>query len=209
MPPLGNYLAFLAAATLLMLTPGAAVMYVVTRGADQGRRAGLASVAGICLGDVVWVVAVVVGLAGALAVSPIAFNTVKYLGVGYLVYLGIRRLRQPAAELRDDASYTPVPTVQLVRDGALVSVLNPKDAIFFLALLPQFVERSQGAVALQLLVLGMTFVAVAAVVDGAYAFGGAELGRLLKKSAVARNAQRWVVGVIFLALAAFAATTSA
>ncbi|MGH8571614.1 MAG: LysE family translocator, partial [Gammaproteobacteria bacterium] len=158
MPPLGHFLAFLVAATVLMLTPGAAVMYVLARSADQGRRAGLASVAGICLGDLVWVVAVVVGLAGVLAVSPIAFNIVKYLGVGYLVYLGVRRLRQPAEALQDDASSRTIPTRQLVREGALVSVLNPKDAIFFLALLPQFVDRARGMVPLQLLVLGLTFV---------------------------------------------------
>jgi len=208
MPPLGHFLAFLIAATVLMFTPGAAVMYVVTRSADQGRRAGLASVAGICLGDLVWVVAVVMGLAGVLAVSPIAFNIVKYLGVGYLVYLGVRRLRQPAEALQDDSSSRAIPIRQLLREGALVSVLNPKDAIFFLALLPQFVDRTRGAVPLQLLVLGLTFVALAALIDGAYALGGANLGRLLKKSAAARNAQRWVVGAIFLALAAYAATTS-
>lgn len=206
MPPAGNLLAYLAAVTVLMLIPGPAVVFVVTRSVDQGRRAGLASVAGICLGDLLHVVAVVVGLTGLFAASPVAFNTVKYLGAAYLVYLGIRRLLQPAA--MPDAELEKASIGQLLRQGVMVSILNPKDALFFLALLPQFVAPERGAIALQLFLLGLTFVVVAALIDGAYALGGTGLGRLLKTNAAARSAQRWVVGAIYIALGAFAATAS-
>lgn len=206
MPNPANFLAFLAAVTILMLTPGPAVVFVVTRSIDQGRLAGLASVAGICLGDLVHVVAVVVGLTGLFAASPVAFNVVKYLGAAYLIYLGIRRLLQPAE--MPDAKPEKATIVQLLRQGVMVSILNPKDALFFLALLPQFVVPERGAIALQLLLLGMTFVVMAALIDGAYALGGAGLGRLLKTSAAARSAQRWVVGAIYIALGGFAATAS-
>ena len=151
-------------------------------------------------------VAVVVGLTGLFAASPVAFNTVKYLGAAYLVYLGIRRLLQPAA--MPDAELEKASIGQLMRQGVMVSILNPKDALFFLALLPQFVAPERGAIALQLFLLGMTFVVVAALIDGAYALGGTGLGRLLKTSAAARSAQRWVVGAIYIALGAIAATAS-
>lgn len=206
MPPPGSFLAFLATVTVLMLTPGPAVVFVVTRSIDQGRLAGLASVAGICLGDLVHVVAVVIGLTGLFAASPVAFNVVKYLGAAYLVYLGVRRLLQPAT--LPDAKPEKQTVRQLLRQGVMVSILNPKDALFFLALLPQFAAPEQGAIALQLFLLGMTFVVMAALIDGAYALGGAGLGRLLKTSATVRNAQRWVVGAIYIALGAFAATAS-
>src|SRR5919106_4863815 len=127
---------FCLAALALLVIPGPAVLYVVVQGAEQGRRVGLASVAGIHLGTLVHVAAAAVGLSALIVASAVAFSVVKYAGAAYLIYLGVRKLlersradqREPARESLRRA---------FVR-GAVVNVLNPKTALFFLAFLPQF-----------------------------------------------------------------------
>ena len=144
------------AALLLLVVPGPAVLYVVTQSVSHGRRAGLASVAGITTGTIVHVAAATIGLSALLASSALAFDVVKYLGAAYLIVIGIRRLAglERPAELGDRRERD---VGRLYRQGIVVNVLNPKTALFFLAFLPQFVEPSRGAAWAQILALGLFF----------------------------------------------------
>lgn len=213
MPSVNTLLGFSTAALVLLVLPGPAVMYIVTRSASQGRRAGLVSVAGIHAGTVVHIVAAMVGLSAILAASATAFTFVKLAGAAYLVWLGIQSLR---AYRRGTAQ--PVIAVehrQLRRvflDGMVLNILNPKTAIFFLSFVPQFVDPNAANAATQLAVLGALFIAIGLVTDGAYALAGGWLGaRLTGASAIGRR-KDLIAGTTYLGLGvvtAFGGTTSA
>jgi threonine/homoserine/homoserine lactone efflux protein len=207
-PSLLTLVSFAAAVVALMLIPGPAMVYVVTVSADQGRLLGLASVAGICLGDTVLVLLAATGLTAILAASVTAFTVLRLAGAAYLIVLGVRRLMTPVAPLGQRAARASSGRQLLVR-GAVVSVLNPKDALFFLAFLPQFVTPDAGGPAAQMLVLGLLFVALAAVFDSTYAVAGARLGDLLRQRRRLWAAQRWVIGGIYIALGGIAVFTGA
>ena len=176
---------FVAAALVMLLTPGPAVLYIVTRSIDQGRRAGLVSMLGVHAGTLVHVVAAAAGVSAVLAASATAFSVVKYLGAAYLIYLGVRKLanRTPALAAPDS------PPRQLRRaflDGVVVNVLNPKTALFFLAFLPQFADATRGPLAPQILLLGCLFVFNGFFVCAGYALVASRLGDWLKS--------RWDIG---------------
>src|SRR6202008_1039485 len=138
---------------------GPAVLYIVTRSLAQGRNAGLASVAGVALGNLGLALATSLGLAALFAVSPATFTVLQYAGALYLIWLGIEaQRRKPAADPE-----TALPA-RIFRDGFVVALLNPKTAMFFAAFLPQFMHS--GAV-LESVLLGVLFVAIAAVTDTA------------------------------------------
>src|ERR1700674_17245 len=172
---------FSVAAILLLLTPGPAVLYIVARSVEQGRIAGLASVCGITTGTLVHVLAAALGLSALLASSALAFAVVKYAGAGYLIYIGVRRIfsRTPDAPLG-----LPRRSLgRLYRDGFVVNLLNPKTALFFFAFLPQFVDPSRGAVALQILFLGTLFAGMGIMSDSLCAvFAGTVAQRLTRTS---------------------------
>ncbi len=157
MLPFSNLSLFFAAALALVLTPGPAVLYIVTRSVDQGRRAGLVSVLGIEIGNLFHVFAAALGVSALLLSSALAFEIVKYLGAAYLIYIGVRKLMTPAHAL--DVSVVKEKNLRRVfTQGVVVAVLNPKTALFFLAFLPQFVDSSRGQMPLQTLLLGLMFV---------------------------------------------------
>jgi threonine/homoserine/homoserine lactone efflux protein len=205
MPETHTLLVFASAALALLVVPGPAVLYIVTRSIDQGRTAGIVSVAGIHVGSLVHVAAAAFGLSAILASSALAFGVVRYAGAAYLIVLGIKTLR---AKRESDDSREAGPPRSLRRifwQGAVVNVLNPKTALFFLALLPQFVDVERGAVWLQMLVLGLAFILLGLCSDGAYALVAARAGRWLRSSVRFRRAQRYVTGGVFLSLGAAAA----
>ena len=159
---------FVAAALVVLLIPGPGVLYVVACSVEQGYRAGLVSVVGLSVGALAHVAAAAAGISAILLASATAFGVVKALGAGYLVYLGIRTLLSgPAA-----AGLDPVPRRSLRRlfsDGVIVSVTNPKIALFFLAFLPQFADPARGSIPRQIVLLGLLYIALALITDGAYA----------------------------------------
>jgi threonine/homoserine/homoserine lactone efflux protein len=159
---------FVAAALVILLTPGPGVMYVVTRSATQGRSAGLLSALGLSVGALVHVAAAVAGLSALLVASSGAFTIVKMLGAGYLIYLGLRTLLAHEAS-PGTAAVTVRTRYRLFADGVVVSVFNPKIAMFFLAFLPQFTEPSVAPIAQQVLLLGCIYVGLALITDSAYA----------------------------------------
>jgi threonine/homoserine/homoserine lactone efflux protein len=189
---------FVAAALALLLVPGPAVLYIVARSIDQGRSAGLISVLGVHLGSLVHVTAAAVGLSSLLVSSAVAFSVVKYAGAAYLIYLGVKALITRAepehVELRAE------PLGKLLRQGAVVNILNPKTALFFLAFLPQFVDPDAGYVALQLTFFGLVFVALGLVTDSLYALAAGTAGGWLRSSRFFAGARRWVSGTVFIGL---------
>jgi threonine/homoserine/homoserine lactone efflux protein len=206
MPSLPSLLLFAAASIALLAVPGPAVLYIVTRSVSQGRGAGLVSVLGVHAGSVVHVAAAALGLSALLASSATAFAVVKYLGAAYLIWLGVRKLRRREDGPVDEAP--PVPRARLFTQGAVVSVLNPKTAIFFLAFLPQFVNPGRGPVALQIIVFGACFIVLGIVSDGGYALlAGALAGRIRRTPRTRRGLDR-ASAVVYLGLGAGAALAS-
>src|SRR5262245_31219270 len=199
-PDSGTVWLFCLTSLALLVIPGPAVLYVVVQGAERGRRVGLASVAGIHLGTLVHVAAATVGLSALIVASALAFSTVKYAGAAYLVYLGIRKLlgrEEPDGITRGRESLR-----RAFMRGAVVNVLNPKTALFFLALLPQFIDTDRGGVWSQALVLGLVFVALGLVSDSLYAVTAGTVGDLLRRR---RRALRYGSGVVFIGLGPLAA----
>jgi threonine/homoserine/homoserine lactone efflux protein len=195
MPTTATLELFALAALGLLVVPGPAVTYIVTRSIDQGRSAGLVSVLGIHTGSLVHVAAATLGLSAILASSAFAFTTVKYLGAAYLVVLGVRTWLD-----RRDGDHVDVARASLRRvygQGFVVNLLNPKTALFFLAFLPQFVDPARGAAPAQILVLGAAFVGLGMLSDSTYALVAAQLGGWLKaRSRFARNRRLFTGGVL-------------
>ena len=202
MPEPSTLLLFAASAAVLVLIPGPNLIYIVTRSVEGGRRVGLASMLGVEAATLVHIAAAAAGLSALLASSAVAFDVVRWAGVAYLVYLGLRALRaggsspqvieSPARGHRRDFA-----------EGMLVNLLNPKVSIFFLAFLPQFVDPERGAAWTQVLVLGAVFMVIACVLDLLYVFAAGALGNRLRGGRVASR----IAGGVYLALAALAAAT--
>lgn len=204
---------FAVATLAILVIPGPAVLYIVTRSVEQGRRTGLASVIGVHVGTSVHVLAAALGLSALLVSSALAFSVVKYAGAAYLIVIGVRRLfftetteddaelavlREPRADPR-----------RAFRQGVVVNVLNPKTALFFLAFLPTFLDPRRGPLFVQVLVLGMTFITLGLISDGAYALTASYLatrwrGRRARRGAT--RAQRWS-GLVYIGLGVLAALT--
>jgi threonine/homoserine/homoserine lactone efflux protein len=188
------------AALALLLIPGPSVLFVVFQSAEQGRRVGLASVAGIHLGTLVHVAAASAGLSALIVASSLAFSVVKYAGAAYLIYLGVRKLLDRDAEIQVEREREPLR--RAVVRGMVVNVLNPKTALFFLAFLPQFVVPDRGGVWSQALILGFVFVGLGLITDSLYALAAGTVGGVLKGR---RSAVRHGSGIVFIALGATAA----
>jgi threonine/homoserine/homoserine lactone efflux protein len=188
------------AALALLAIPGPAVLYIVVQSADQGRRVGLASVAGVHLGTLVHVAAASAGLSALIVASSVAFSAVKYAGAAYLVYLGVRKLLDRDSQTQVERTREPLRRA-FVR-GTIVNALNPKTALFFLAFLPQFVAPDRGGIWSQALVLGFVFVGLGLVTDSLYALAAGSVAGLLRRK---RNVVRYGSGMVFIALGATAA----
>jgi threonine/homoserine/homoserine lactone efflux protein len=207
MPDPSRLALFVGAALLLLVVPGPSVLYIVTQSVSHGRRAGIASVAGITTGTLVHIAAATVGLSALLASSALAFDVVKYLGAAYLIAVGIRRLAGLEREHEPHVRRTH-DLGRLYRQGIVVNVLNPKTALFFLAFLPQFVEPTRGAAWLQILALGLLFAALGFLSDSVWAAVAGTLGERLRRSRRFPAVQRYVSGSVFVGLGAVAALTA-
>jgi len=190
---------FITGAVILLVVPGPAVTYVVSRSVGHGRAAGLVSVMGIVAGTLCHVVAAALGISALLTSSAVAFQFVKYLGAAYLVYLGIKTLRRNDGQLLDaDAAETRL--IRIFGQGLLVNLLNPKTALFFLAFLPQFVDPTRGHVTLQILQLGVLFALMGWCSDSVYAVIAGTVAERIRGSLRLRRAQRNVSGAGLIAL---------
>lgn len=204
LPNPAQYALFVAGTLALLITPGPAVLYVITRSVDQGRRAGLVSVLGLQFGTFFHVLGAVFGLSAILLSSALAFDVVKYIGAAYLIYLGVKKLRTPEhnpTELRTE----PAPLHRAFSQGIIVNILNPKTALFFFAFLPQFVDPARGNVPLQMLLLGVTFCLLALMTDSLYATLAGTAGTWLRRSARFWRFERFFAGSVYIGLGLLAA----
>lgn len=184
MPEPSTLLLFAAAAIVLLVIPGPAVIFIVTRSVAQGRRAGLVSVLGVHTGSIVHVAAATAGLSAVLATSATAFSVVRYAGAGYLILLGLQRLLRRHGNDKNTVAAATTAPARLYTQGVIVNVLNPKTAIFFVAFLPQFVNPARGPVAIQMAVLGGCFILLGLLSDSTYAvLSGTLSGRLRRACA--------------------------
>ena len=152
-----NFWVFALAALMLNLTPGNDMIYVASRSAGQGVRAGIVSALGIMGGCFVHMLAAVAGLSAIIAQSALAFDIIKYIGAAYLVYLGIRMLTDKKKKFTIQAISEISSYKKIFWQGVVTNVLNPKVALFFLALLPQFIDIDSGRTSLHILFLGIWF----------------------------------------------------
>jgi threonine/homoserine/homoserine lactone efflux protein len=206
MPHGSTLFVFVGASIALLLTPGPAVLYIVTRSIDQGRLVGLVSVLGICTGTMVHVVAATLGLSALLVSSAIAFMAVKYVGAAYLIVLGIQTLmRREPVEAVEDVDRTTLGRV--FAQGVIVNVLNPHTALFFFAFLPQFVNPSRGNVPVQMLTLGVLFVMLSATTDTGWAIAAGTAGEWIRRNPTFTRRQRYVTGGALIGLGAATALT--
>jgi threonine/homoserine/homoserine lactone efflux protein len=203
-PDLGSLAVFVIAALALLVVPGPAVLYVVTRSIHQGRRAGLASVLGIHVGTLVHIGAATAGLSALILSSAVAFTAVKIAGAAYLVGLGVWTLLSRRAEA-EVAIGGERRLRRVFAQGIVVNVLNPKTALFFLAFLPQFVDPNAGTPALQIAFLGLLFGALGLVTDSIWAIAAGTAGGLLRGSRKFLRVQRYVAGTVYLGLGAVTA----
>jgi threonine/homoserine/homoserine lactone efflux protein len=194
-----SLLLFVTGAAILLVIPGPAVTYVVSRSIGHGRSAGLVSVMGIVTGTLCHVFAAALGISALLASSAVAFQFVKYLGAAYLIYLGIKTLRRKDEQLVT-AETGETKLIRIYGQGLLVNLLNPKTALFFLAFLPQFVDPALGHVTLQILQLGILFALMGGCSDSVYAVIAGTVAERIRGSMRLRRAQRNVSGGALIAL---------
>jgi len=162
-----QFLAFIATSLIIILIPGPSVMFVISRALVYGRRQAVLTAWGNAAGTFCASALAAVGLGALIQESAIAFAIVKYTGAAYLIYLGVKALRERKGLMAETETEpeTPRRTLGTMAEGFMVGLLNPKTILFFLAILPQFVDAGSGSVTGQMLVLGGTFAALAAGCD--------------------------------------------
>jgi len=207
MPTLQTLIAFFGVAVLLALTPGPDNLFVLVQSAQRGWRAGMCVVLGLCLGLVGHTAAVALGLAAVFAASSAAFTALKLCGAAYLAWLAWGALRAPATAGGPQALPEQAGgALRMVGRGVVMNLTNPKVLIFFLAFLPQFADPARGALALQIMALGLVFMVATLLVFGAIACFSGAFGALLQRSARAQRLLNRTAGLIFLGLAVRLAT---
>jgi threonine/homoserine/homoserine lactone efflux protein len=195
MPSTANLALFAAAAMVLLLVPGPVVLFTVARSIEFGPRAGLISVAAAAVGDTFHAALAAFGIAALLTAFPSALLVIQILGGLYLLRLGLQALRaRPTSELNGAPRQR-----NIFREGVIVAILNPKTALFFLAFLPQFVDRQRSDVTLQMLVLGALFVVMALAMNSLFAVAAGAARRLLQQPRLLLIQTR-IAGTLYLAL---------
>ena len=198
MPDANSLLLFMAATIALNVTPGPDMLYVIARSVGQGRAAGIASALGITAGCFVHIFAVTFGLASLMMAVPTAYEIVKFAGAAYLIYLGVRTLTSRQSKKAE----TPIKEASLrtiFLQGVVTNVLNPKVALFFLAFLPQFVNRDSN-VAAQIIFLGVLFNTSGTIVNVIVALVASYTGLQFKNRIGNSSMFRWLTGGIFIGL---------
>ena len=196
MPDIGL---FVVASTLLAIAPGPDVIYVLTRGIAQGRKAGLAAALGFASGCLFHTALAALGIAALIRSSPVAFDVVRYAGAAYLVWIGLQALRHRAA-FSIEAAGDARSLAAIYKQSVFGNILNPKVTLFFLAFLPQFVDAPAGNVALQMAILGVVFMAVTVVVFGAVAVFAAMVGDWIRRKPAIGERLNVFAGLTFIAL---------
>ena len=194
-----NVALFFTASWMLIITPGPDMIYVITRGISQGRKAGMISAVGVTLGILVHTIFAAFGLAIILRTSALAFLAVKFAGAGYLIFLGVKTLKDSSDfELSRDKPKDGFRKIFV--QGILSNVLNPKIALFFLAFLPQFVNPGHGSASIQMVYLGLTFALFGIVFLVLLGYFSGGIGLWLSNKQTFTEKIRWFTGSILIAL---------
>lgn len=202
MPDLGTYLAFLAAALAMQVTPGPDMALVIGRGVGQGQRIALCTVLGFMAAGLIQVPLLVLGVASILHSSPLAFELMRLLGAAYLIWLGARLLWsfRHGSGLAHARTGPSASALSAVREGLVNNLTNPKPLLFMFAFLPQFVSPNRGSVAAQLLVLGLTHKATGLLVQGSVALASGAVGGWLARRTGFLIWQERFTGVVMVGL---------
>lgn len=206
MPDLTNLLAFAAIALGMVLTPGPNMIYLISRSISQGAGAGLISLAGVAVGFLVYMLGAAFGITAVVMAVPYAYDALRFAGAGYLLYLAWQAVRP--------GGRSPFQVRQLPRDGprklflmgVLTNLLNPKVAVMYLSLLPQFIDPGRGNVLGQAVVLGGTQIAISVTVNALIAVGAGAIALFLMRHPGWMVAQRWLMGTVLAGLALRMAT---
>ena len=201
MVPLNELLLFAGSALLMVLTPGPNMVYLISRSICQGRRAGVISLLGVIAGFLVHMLAAAIGLTALFLAIPLAYELLKWAGAVYLLYLAWQAVR-PGARSPFEARELPAdPPHRLFLMGFLTNVLNPKIAVFYLSIFPQFVSPEHGSVFVQSLVLGATQIAVSFAVNLLITLSAARLAAWFVRRPRWLALQRYVMGFVLAGLA--------
>ena len=199
MPPADVLLMFFLSALMLALAPGPDNLFVLAQSAQHGKGAGLAVTAGLCTGLIGHTVAVACGVATLIMGSSVAFEALKYCGGAYLLWLSWLSFRAGASEAA--AEIPSLPAARLYGRGIIMNITNPKVLVFFLAFLPQFASLKYGAMAPQILLLGVLFIAATIIIFGGISLVAGTLGERLKTSRPAQLVLNRLAGALFMGLA--------
>jgi threonine/homoserine/homoserine lactone efflux protein len=202
MPDLPTLAVFAAACLALAVTPGPDMLLCASRSASQGRGAGFASLAGIQVGIYCHALAVAFGLSQLFIAVPWAYDAVRYAGAAYLLYLAWKAFRSTGTALSPAEGLPRTPVWQMFRQGLLTNLLNPKVALFSLALYPQFVRPEAGSVAGQILVLATVLNIVSLAINGLVVMTVSRIGKALSGRSRFRRAPQMVLATVFVGLAA-------
>ena len=192
---------FSGACLALSITPGPDMLLIASRSASQGKAAGFASLAGIQLGTYCHALAAALGLSQLFVTFPVAYDVVRYIGAAYLLYLAFKTFRSTGTALTASASMPRYSRLRIMQQGLLTNVLNPKMAVFVLALFPQFIDPQAGSIVVQMLLLATVLNTVGLIANGAVIIAASRIGQRVGSS---QRAARWmqkILGTVFLGLA--------
>ena len=201
MIPTSEWLLFAGAALLMVLTPGPNMIYVLSRSVCQGRRAGFVSLLGVVAGFLVHVLAAAIGLTAVFMAVPLAYELLKWAGAAYLLWLAWQSLRPGASSPFEPKTLPPDSPRKLFAMGFITNLLNPKIAVFYLSVFPQFVTPERGSVFLQSITLGLTQVVVSFSINSLIVLLGAALAAWFAQHRLWLVVQRYVMGFVLGALA--------
>jgi threonine/homoserine/homoserine lactone efflux protein len=197
-----------AVALGMVLTPGPNMIYLVSRSVTQGRRAGMVSLIGVAVGFFVYLVLAAVGVAAVLTLVPALYLAVKLAGAAYLLYLAWSAVKPGGVSAFAPRALPPDPPRRLFTMGLVTNLLNPKIAILYVSLLPQFVDPGHGHIAEQSLILGLTQIAVSLSVNTAIVFSAGSVSTFLARRPAWLRAQRYLMGTVLAGLAFRIATAA-
>lgn len=201
MPDPLTLLAFAGVALGMVLTPGPNMIYLVSRSLAQGAQAGLVSLGGVALGFVVWMLAAALGLTALLIAVPFAYDALRIAGALYLLWLAIDAIRPGGRSPFEVKALPPASAARLFAMGMLTNLLNPKIAMVYLALLPQFVDPARGSILGQTLALGSAQILVSVGVNALIAVGAGSVAAFLADRPLWALVQRWSMATVLGALA--------
>ncbi|WP_462378801.1 LysE family translocator [Pseudomonas sp. Marseille-QA0892] len=206
MPELNNLLAFAVIALGMVLTPGPNMIYLISRSICQGRRAGLISLGGVALGFVFYMLCAVMGITALVLAIPFAYDAVRFVGACYLLWLAWQAVRPGGRSPFEVRTLTKDEPRKLFLMGFITNLLNPKIAIMYLSLLPQFIDTSNGDILAQSLTLGAAQIVISVIVNALIVVSASSIAFLLTRRPCFAVIQRWVMGTVLAGLAANMAT---